>query len=511
MVQNQLKNPLVESIRRVKRADSCILVIFGATGDLTARKLVPALYNLALEGQLPAHFACVGFARRDKSHKEFQEEMFEATKTFSRTQPVDLSLWDRFKEQLYYHKSEFHEDEGYASLNKFLQQLDSKIGTRGNRVYYLSTQPKFFPLIVENLGAQNLIYNPEVVKDKWSHVIIEKPFGHDLDSCLKLQKSITAHLKETQIYRIDHYLGKETVQNILFFRFSNPIFESVWNKNFIEHIQITVSEELGIGRRGAFFEEAGIVRDIIQNHMMQVLSLIAMEPPKSLEANDIRDEKVKVLESIRPLEVKSMVRGQYGKGWINGKEVCGYREEENVDPNSQVETYAALNLFIDNWRWSGIPFFLRAGKRLPKRVTEVAITFKKAPGFLFQHRAGHIDSNVLVLRIQPDEGISLKMNCKVPGMTSPVEPVKMDFRYGSYFGGSPPEAYERLILDCMAQDTTLFARIDEVVASWKLFSPLLEFWQENPTDSFPNYQAGSFGPKEADHLIANSGTTWRFL
>lgn len=511
MQQNVFINPLVEQIRRVKRADPCILVIFGATGDLTSRKLMPSLFSLFQNGQLPAHFACVGFARRDKSHDDFRSEMLEAVKEHGDSEHFEESQWERFKEQIYYHRSEFHEDEGYHSLNSFLQELDNNLSTRGNRVFYLASQPKYFTVIAEKLGNHGLIYDLNKVKDKWSRLIIEKPFGHDLNSADKLQKDLTTHLNEKQIYRIDHYLGKETVQNILFFRFSNLIFESVWNHHYIDHVQITVSENIGIGTRGAFFEEAGILRDIIQNHMMQILSLIAMEPPKSLGADDIRDEKVKVLESIRPLKIEEMVRGQYGPGWVGGKKVKGYREEDNVDKSSSRETYAALQLAIDNWRWTGVPFFLRAGKRLPKRTTEVAISFKKAPNYLFRERAGKVDPNSIILRIQPDEGASLKMNCKVPGMTSPVEPVKMDFRYGQYFGTSQPQAYERLIIDCMAADNTLFARIDEVMASWSLFTPLLTLWEEKKAENFPNYHAGSFGPHEADKLIQQTGRTWRLL
>lgn len=507
-------NPLIEKARQFKAPDPCILVIFGATGDLTARKLVPALYNLAQSGQLPAHFACVGFARRDKSHNDFRKEMFEAVSQFSRTKPIDPNLWQTFSEKLFYHRSEFDDEKGYESLKVFLGQLDTQMGTRGNRVYYLSTQPSFFTSITEKLSNHGLIYDVED-RTRWSRLIIEKPFGHDLDSALQLQNALTHHMDERQIYRIDHYLGKETVQNLLVFRFSNPIFESVWNSRHIDHVQITVSENIGIGTRGRFFEEAGLLRDIIQNHMMQLVSLVAMEPPTSLKADAIRDEKMKVMESIRYFPVgdydNAIVRGQYAPGYINGEPVIGYREEENVDPQSTIETYAAMELFIDNWRWAGVPFFLRAGKRLPKRATEISITFKDAPGFLFEKQNNKIDSNILVIRIQPDEGISLKMNCKVPGLSSQIQPVKMDFRYSSYFGAAPPEAYERLICDCMSGDSTLFARADEVLASWRLFTPILEHWQETNPSTFPNYPSGTWGPDGADRLIEKTGRKWRFL
>lgn len=510
-----LVSPLQETDRKEKTAAPCVLIIFGATGDLTARKLIPALYNLAHDGELPAHFACVGFARRDKSHEMFRDEMHEAVQKFSRTQPIDPNIWQTFSEQLFYHRSEFDKDEGYEELKSFLKSLDEKLGTKGNRVFYFSTPPSYFPQITEKLHQHGLIYDSAHIKDKWSRVIVEKPFGRDLASAEQLQKDISEHLDESQVFRIDHYLGKETVQNLLVFRFSNPIFESVWNNRHIDHVQITVGEEIGIGTRGNFFEKAGILRDIVQNHMMQLLSLVAMEPPTSLKADAIRDEKVKVVESIRPFPTEQLdqfiIRGQYGPGFIHGEEVIGYRQEENVSPESSIETYAAMELFIDNWRWAGVPFYLRTGKRLPKRATEIAITFKDAPGFLFNATGRSIDANVLVIRIQPDEGIALKMNSKVPGLNGPIEPVKMDFRYGSYFGTTPPEAYERLICDCMAGDSTLFSRIDEVLASWRLFTPVLEAWENTPVEDFPNYQSGTWGPKEADHLLAREGREWRLI
>lgn len=509
----KFKNPLEEPTRSSKVAEPCIMVIFGATGDLTARKLVPALYNLVRDGQLPSHFACVGFARREKTNEQFRAEMCEAVNKYSRVKPVDNNLWDSFSNQLFYHRSEFDDDEGYDSLREFLKSLDSQFGTKGNRVFYLSTQPSFFPLIVEKLEKHKLIYSEN--DTPWSRIIIEKPFGHDYKSAIILQQEISRHLSENQIYRIDHYLGKETVQNLLVFRFANPIFESIWNNHHIDHVQITVAEEIGIGTRGHFFEEAGMLRDIVQNHMMQLLSLVAMEPPTSLKAEAIRSEKVKVLESVRPFPMdrfnEYIVRGQYGKGFINGEEVPEYRKEKDVSPTSKVETYVAMELFIDNWRWAGVPFYLRAGKRLPKRVTEIAIVFHHAPGFLFKSQSKQIDQNILVIRIQPNEGISLKMNCKVPGLTNQIQPVKMDFHYWSYFGSTPPEAYERLICDCMAGDNTLFARADEVLASWRLFTPILEEWQAREVDHFPNYESGTWGPQEADQLIERQGRQWRLI
>jgi len=508
-------NPLEDTLRSVKTPDPCILVIFGATGDLTSRKLMPALYNLAREGQLPTHFACVGFARREKSNEEFRQEMLEAVNNFSRVKPVDEKLWGPFSQQIYYHVSDFDNDAGYESLREMLNALDQRLGTKGNRVFYLSTQPSFFPMIVNKLHEHGMIYHVNEEKEKWSRVIIEKPFGHDLPSSIQLQKDITKSLAESQLFRIDHYLGKETVQNLLVFRFANSIFESIWNNRYVDHVQITVAEELGIGTRGRFFEEAGILRDIVQNHMMQLLSLVAMEPPVSLRADAIRDEKVKVLEALRPIDMKEfgkyVVRGQYGPGFIDGQPVSGYREENNVSPTSSIETFVALQLFIDNWRWAGVPFFLRAGKRLPKRTTEIAITFKEVPGILFDKSGPKNENNVLAIRIQPNEGICLKMNCKVPGPSSPIQPVKMDFRYGTYFGLAPPEAYERLICDCMLGESTLFARADEVMASWNLLTPVLDRWAENPPSDFPSYSAGTWGPAAADQLMSRNDRSWRLL
>jgi glucose-6-phosphate 1-dehydrogenase len=505
-------NPLEEPGRLSRLTDPCILVIFGATGDLTGRRLLPAIYQLGKEGLLPSHFACVGFARRPKSHEEFRKEMKEDVSVHGRTKPIDEAFWTYFQEQIFYHRAEFDSDEGYRTLARFLAQIDSQHQTKGNRIFYLSVPPKYFSVIIEKLHQFHLIYEPRDNLNRWSRIIVEKPFGRDLTTSAQLQSSIQKHLDESQIYRIDHYLGKETVQNLLAFRFANSIFESIWNCKQIDHVQITVAEEIGIGSRGAFFEEEGIVRDVIQNHMMQLLSLVAMEPPTNLSASAVRDEKVKVLQSIRPWTQEELstcaVRGQYGKGYIHGEPVCGYREEANVNLQSMTETYAAIRLFIDNWRWASVPFYLRSGKRLPKRATEIAVRFKDVPGFLFQDQK--IDPNVLTIRIQPNEGIALKINCKVPGPSTLIQPVKMDFRYGSYFGQPPPEAYERLILDCITGDNTLFARSDEVAASWKILTPLLNHWAEEKP-SFPDYSSGTWGPVQADEMLARDHRTWRIL
>ena len=506
-----MQHPLRENTGSGRLVEPCVVVIFGATGDLTGRKLMPAIYNLKREGALPPQFACVGFARRQKTHDEFRKEMHDAINTHSRVKPIDEDLWNNFKDQVYYHVSEFHEDEGYNRLKIFLATIDAQHGTRGNRIFYLATQPSYFTTICEKLKKAGLIYE-ENGAGPWSRVIIEKPFGHDLKSAGELQKDLTQHLSENQIYRIDHYLGKETVQNLLVFRFANSLFESHWNNRYVSHVQITVAEDIGIGTRGAFWEETGLMRDIVQNHLMQLVSLVAMEPPVSLSAADIRNEKVKVLEAIRPLDIANCaVRGQYGPGYIGGADTIGYRQEKNVNPQSNVETFAALKLYIDNWRWDKVPFYLRAGKRLPKRTTEIAIVFNDPPGVLFQSPTKKNEANVLAIRIQPDEGTALKINCKVPGAAGAILPVKMDFKYGSYFGTTPPEAYERLICDCIAGDSTLFAGVDEVMNSWRLLTPLLDSWANTPAKEFPNYPAGSWGPAAADEMLAKDGKKWRMI
>ena len=509
------EHPLYEPGQSSRAIDPCVLIIFGATGDLTARKLMPAIYNLKREGALPTNFVCTGFARREKTHETFRSEMKEAVSNFSRVKPLDETLWNSFEKQIFYHQSEFDVEDGYQRLKKFLDDLDSQFGTKGNRVFYLSTQPSYFPKIIEHLDKAGLIYDQEKVTDKYSRVIIEKPFGHDLQTAKDLQADLMKHLSEKQLYRIDHYLGKETVQNLLAFRFSNPIFEHVWNHNYIDHVQITVAECIGIGTRGRFYEEQGLVRDILQNHMMQIMTLVAMEPPVSLKAHDVHDEKVKVLEAIRRFKPEdydtSAVRGQYGKGFIDGEEAKGYREEDNVDDNSNIETFGAFKFLIDNWRWDGVPFYLRGAKRLPKRCTEIAVTFKSPPGILFKEPGKEMEPNVLAIRVQPNEGAALKINCKVPGPSSPMQPVKMDFKYGSFFGLTPPDAYERLICDCMMGDSTLFARQDEVFHSWEIFTPLLEHWGKTKEKDFPNYEAGTWGPKAADEMMERDGRKWRLI
>jgi len=506
------ENPLEDSTI-TQLTEPCILVIFGATGDLTARRLVPSLYTLAYEGLLPSQFACVGFARREKTHEQFREEMVKAISEHARNKEIDQGIWQSFSEQLFYHRSEFEDDDGYLRLQKFLTELDGRFGTKGNRIYYLSTPPSHFARIVHKLDQHQLIYPMNSHSTKFSRVVIEKPFGHDYTSALELQEQMNLALDEKQIFRIDHWLGKETVQNLLVLRFANSIFEALWNNQHIDHVQITVSEEEGVGTRGKHFEEAGTLRDILQNHMMQLLSLVAMEPPINLNADSIRDEKVKVLSSIRPIPQDQVdnfaVRGQYGPGFMHGKSVPGYREEANVSPTSNVETFVALELFIDNWRWAGVPFFLRTGRRLPKRATEIAIFFKEPPRVLFNTMNAH-SQNALVIRIQPDEGLSLKISSKIPGSGLLIQPVKLDFKYSSHFGTASPEAYERLLCDAMIGDSTLFTRQDEVLIAWKLLDPILKQWKK-PTAQLPNYLSGSWGPKEATAMIEKEGRKWRLL
>ena len=513
MINDLFINPLDDTTTS-KLAEPCVLVIFGATGDLTAKKLLPALYNLALEGKLPSHFACVGFARRDKDDEQFRTEMYNAISQHSRNVPIDPFTWQTFSQQLFYHRSEFENDAGYESLKEKLQQIDKTFGTKGNRLFYLSTPPSDFPLIVEKLQQHGLVYDASTQKNKFSRVLIEKPFGRDYQSAVELQKQLSKALSEEQIYRLDHYLGKETVQNLLVLRFANPVFEASWNNRHIDNVQITVAEDAGIGTRGKFFEEAGTLRDIVQNHILQLLCLVGMEPPTDLSSEAIRNEKLKVLSCLRPIQRKDVqryaVRGQYGPGYIKNKPVKGYRQEENVSPSSHTETFVALELYIDNWRWSSVPFFIRTGKRLPKRGTEISVVFKDAPGVLFNPHSP-IEKNVLVFRIQPDEGVSLKINSKVPGSCMTIQPVKMDIRYSSFFGTQPPEAYERLIFDCMIGDQTLFAREDEVMASWKYLQPIIDLWKETPPNDFPSYPAGSWGPEGANTLITQEARQWRLI
>jgi glucose-6-phosphate 1-dehydrogenase len=499
------ENPLREGIISRRTPEPCALVIFGASGDLTHRKLIPALCNLAHEGQLPAAFAIVGFARRPKTNEAFRAELREGVEKFSRFSPINPAVWDSFAQGIFYHQAEFGDGTGYDSLKQALQQIDRVRGTAGNRIFYLATAPTEFTPIIEHLGQHGL-------GNSGARIIVEKPFGRSLATARDLNRVLAGAFEEQQIFRIDHYLGKETVQNILALRFANEIFEPLWNQKYVDHVQITVAESLGVEGRGGYYELSGALRDMVQNHMMQLLSLTAMEAPTGLDAEDIRDEKVKVLRSIRPIQPDQIqqlaVRGQYATGSIAGKQVPGYLTEPNVAPDSRTETFVALKLYLDNWRWAGVPFYLRHGKRLPKQVAEIAIQFKAPPAVLFAaEQAAPLQPNVLVLRIQPDEGISIRMNAKVPGTALNIQPVKMDFRYGGSFGARSPDAYERLLHDVIVGDSTLFTRDDEVECSWSIMDAVEEGWRKSPAPFA--YESGTWGPAEADAFIERDGRKWR--
>src|SRR5579872_2774981 len=505
-----MENPLREGIRLERTPDPCVMVIFGASGDLTKRKLMPALYNLWRERLLPAGFSVVGFSRTDMNDAQYRAAMKEAVEQFGDQGPLNGEAWDNFAEGLFYLSAHPGHPEDYASLASILEEIDRQRGTNGNRVYYLAVPPSSFAGIVQQLDAAGLAQGEK----GWRRLIIEKPFGHDLQSARELNQSISKVFHEEQIYRIDHYLGKETVQNLLVFRFANGIFEPIWNRRYVEHVQITAAETVGVENRAAYYEEAGALRDMVQNHMLQLLAHTAMEPPVAFDAGSVREEKSKVLRAmrrIRPDQVNDFaMRGQYGPGWMSGERVPGYREEPGVDPHSITETYVAVKFFIDNWRWAGVPFYIRAGKRLPKRVTEIAIQFRQPPLQLFGDTpSDEITPNLLAVRIQPDEGISLRFTAKLPGPAVHVRPVNMDFRYATSFGVASASAYERLLLDCMLGDPTLFARDDAVEASWALVDPIIEGWKEAPPPNFPNYEAGSWGPPEAQRLIADACCGWR--
>jgi glucose-6-phosphate 1-dehydrogenase len=509
-------NPLRTGLIDDKTGDACAVVIFGASGDLTRRKLMPALYNLALSRALPGGFAVVGQARREKSHEQFRAEMKEAVGQFSRRKPIDQALWSDFERGVSYVAGTFEDPKTYQKLYDHLAQLDKERGTRGNRLYYLAVPPAEFGTIVAGLREAKLVQPAHAAgKDDapWTRVVFEKPFGHDLKSAISLNDTIATSFAESQVYRIDHYLGKETVQNLLVFRFANSLFEPLWNREHVDHVQITVAEEIGVEGRGKFYEQTGVTKDIVENHLMQLLCLTAMEPPISLAADAVRDEKVKVLKSLRPMERSqvqdSVVRGQYGRGVVRGDEVPGYREEPDVNAQSRVETFVAMRVTIDNWRWGGVPFYVRAGKRLPKRVTEISVQFKKVPHTLFRKPDLGITPNVLTMRIQPDEGIALRFTSKEPGQQTVLRDVAMDFRYGTAFGSNTPEAYERLLLDAMRGEATLFTRRDEVEDQWAYMDRVFEAWQYEGNSPPPIYPSGSWGPEQADDLLARDGRRWR--
>ena len=506
-----LENPLREGLRLERVPDPAAVVLFGATGDLAHRKVVPALYQLWRTNLLPHEFMLLAIGRREYDNETFRSELRGALEKYSRVLPLDEAAWKAFSERIAYQRCDFDDPRGFDVLARRLGEIDRDQGTRGNHLYYLATQPSAFSEIIAQLGRVGLDH--EVHGGGWRRVVIEKPFGHDLESAHRLNKEVARVFRESQVYRIDHYLGKETVRNLLVFRFANGIFEPIWNRRHIDHIQITVSESIGVEGRGAFYEETGASRDVLQNHLLQLMSLVAMEPPATFAADPLREEKVKVLRAVdedsRDHLLQNVVRGQYGPGWVAAQKVPGYRGEREVDAQSETETFIAAKLLIDDWRWSDVPFYLRTGKRLPKRATEIAVQFKEVPHKLFRDSATDPEPNLLAMRIQPDEGIMLRFAAKVPGLGIDVRSVTMDFSYGSAFAVDSPDAYETLILDALLGDASLFTRADEVEEAWRIVDPIIDAWADGPPPDFPNYEAGTWGPPEADELMARDGRRWR--
>ena len=501
------ENPFQDQLRFERQVPECAVVIFGANGDLTKRKLLPALYRLAYDRRLSAGFAIIGISRTPLSDDQFRDNMKTAVQKFSEDTDFDPTVWQSFAQGLFYIAGDVADQDLYHRLAQKVEEIETERHTGGNLMFYLSTQPSQYAEIALGLGAAGLGKG-----SGWRRLVVEKPFGHDLASARLLSDQLHQVFNESDVYRIDHYLGKETVQNILAFRFGNGIFEPLWNRRYINHVQITGAESIGVEDRGGYYEEAGALDDMIQNHLLQVMATIAMEPSASFEARSVRDERSKLLRSIRPMtpdEVRhNSVPGQYGPARIGGADVPGYRQENKVSPSSQQNTYAAVTFFIDNWRWAGVPFYVRTGKRLPKRVTEIAIQFNSAPLHLFHQDGASSGANLLIVRIQPEEGISLRFLSKLPGAGMTLRPVSMDFNYGSSFGERSPSAYETLLLDAIIGDATLYTRQDMVEASWSVVEPIQNVWRQT-RHVFPNYPAGTWGPEAADEMLARRGHVWR--